>query len=64
MGVVSLVVVVVLVVFMVKDLKSKLDAPQVYVSNSTGECVKVVSPKGEQPCKPGDERKYERVWVK
>ncbi len=41
-----------------------LSSPQVYVSNSTGKCVKVVSPEGEHPCAPGDEKKYERVWVK
>jgi len=41
-----------------------LNSPQVYVSNSTGKCVKVVSSKGEHPCAPGDEKKYERVLVK
>lgn len=43
---------------------SYLNSPQAYVSNSTAKCIKVVSLEGERPCAPGDEYKYERVWVK
>lgn len=49
---------------LVGGMASYLDSPRVYVSNSTGKCVRVVSPEGERPCAPGDEKKYERVWVK
>ena len=55
---------VILLMVLMGGVMDYLNSPQVYVSNSTGKCVKVVSPKGEHPCAPGDEKKYERVWVK
>lgn len=60
---VSGVLIGVVLAFFLGALIDALDAPEVYVSYPSGKCVKVVSPEGERPCQPGDENKYERVWV-
>ncbi len=60
----TIVAIVIMLAITLGGVADYLNSPQVYVSNSTGKCVKVVSPKGEHPCAPGDEKKYERVWVK
>ncbi len=64
MRAVTVVAIVIVLAITLGDVADYLNSPRVYVSNSTGKCVRVVSPKGEHPCAPGDEKKYERVWVK
>ena len=44
--------------------QSWTDTPEVWVSNSTKQCVKVVSKGHELPCSAKPDSHFEIVWVK
>lgn len=40
-----------------------LDVPDVHISYSTGECVRIIDENGERECPEELPAKYHRVWV-
>lgn len=40
-----------------------LDAPDVHISYTTGECVRIIDENGERKCPEQLPAKYHRVWV-
>jgi hypothetical protein len=54
--------VIVLIAWLLNTLEDALNLPVVYVSTSTGKCVRVESPRLQDSCRKLP-RRYERVWV-
>lgn len=48
---------------MVHACASALEVPDVHISYSTGECVKIIDEQGERECPEELPAKYHRVWV-